>query len=229
MGPGWGCGGQVDRGTAMCPPAKVPSSLLGCVRTSLAGQGRGGLLFCPEPGRHPQCYVRCWGPQYRGDGDLWGWVHWGTTRNIKWLDHLAWGERLRAGTCPACSRECSGGSYQSEWIPDGEELRWWNQALLSGSQWQVTGQSAQMATQQTPFKKKKLYCEGDWTLGQDSQRDCRVSILGNTQNPTDAVLSYLLWLTWPWRGGWMTQSSEVPSSLIALWLWDYCPWKAVNK
>lgn len=99
-------------------------------------------------------------------------------------------------------------------MPDGEELRWWNQALLGGAQWQDTGQWAQVEIQETPLQKKNctVRVTEPWDRLPRETVESPSSEILKTQ--VDAVLSDLLWLTSPWRGGWMSQSPEVPSSLI---------------
>lgn len=73
----------------------------------------------------------------------------------------------------------------SEWINP-----WWGGVEVmepGSSRWcSVTGHRTMGTSGNTrnSTSEKKLYCEGDWTLGQASQRDCGVSILGNTQNPS---------------------------------------------
>lgn len=210
MGPGWDCGGQVDWGTAKYLPAKVSSSLLGCVRTSLAGQGWWGLLLCPAPGRHPQC----WGPQYREDGHLLDRVHWGTTRNIKQLDRWTCVEGLSAGTVQPAAENAQGDLTRvnnylmgRSW-GDGTRLF----SVVLGDRTQGNGHK---------WKYKKLHLRKknftlrvtepwDW-LPRETVESPSSEIL---KTHVDAVLSDLLWLTSPWRTGWMSQSLEVPSSFI---------------
>lgn len=152
--------------------------------------------------------------QYRGDGDLLDWVHQGTTRNIKWLDHWTCVERLRAGTVQPAAENAQG------------DLIRVNKSLMGRSWGDGTRLFSVVLSDRTQdnghkWKYKKLHFR---------KKNCTVRVTEpwdrlpreTVESPSseilktqvDAVLSDLLWLTSPWRGGWMSQSPEVPSSLI---------------
>ena len=97
-------------------------------------------------------------------------------------------------------------------IPDGREGRG-SQPLLSSTNCQRKRQWAQIKTPEIPSQgKKPLSCrQGCDTVDQVAQRGCGVSILGDTQNQLDYVLSNQLKLTLLEQLACTKGSQEVPS------------------